>query len=172
MAGPVRGTPLTAVTSTEVEVAQWLDRVREARAAGFEVFDWMSAVDEQTSGVALVVQLIAPGAPARVLRLRAVVPPDAAIDSLTSVFAGAAWHEREAREMFGVEFLRFADGSGADLRPLLLVGSAPATPMRKDQVLSARRETPWPGAFDPTADRTRRRHLPLGVPLDSAGEPS
>ena len=35
-------------------------------------------------------------------------------------FKGAAWHERETHEMFGIDVTGFDDGSGYGLRPLLL----------------------------------------------------
>ena len=89
--------------------------------------------------------------------------------SVRDVFAGAAWHEREAAEEFGVEVV------GGDRRRLLLdVGSAPA-PLRKDEVLAARTAEPWPGAKEPgesdagagtagAASPSRRRMVPPGVP--------
>ena len=39
------------------------------------------------------------------LRHRASPKDDAWVDSLVGVFAGADWHEREAAEMFGIDFL-------------------------------------------------------------------
>ena len=59
------------------------------------------------------------------------------------LFAGAAWHEREAAELFGVEFV------GGDQRRLLLARGSPGTPLRKDEVLAARTGMAWPGAKEP-----------------------
>ena len=67
------------------------------------------------------------------LMLSASVPRDAPrLDSLREVFAGAAWHEREAAELFGVEFVG-GDRAGC-CSPADFVG----TPLRKDEVLAAR----------------------------------
>ena len=65
------------------------------------------------------------------------------IDSISGVFAGAAWHEREAAELFGVEFI------GGERRRLLLNPEFEGTPLRKDEVLAARTGMNWPGAKEP-----------------------
>ena len=68
---------------------------------------------------------------------------------MTGVFAGAAWHERETFEMFGIEFAGFDDGSGLGLRPLLLPDGFEGTPLRKSFQLAARASKPWPGGKEP-----------------------
>jgi NADH-quinone oxidoreductase subunit C len=75
----------------------------------------------------------------------------------TGVYRGAAWHERETHEMFGVVF----DGHPG-LDPLLLPDGFDGVPLRKDFVLAARREKDWPGAKEPgEQDGTRgRRRIP------------
>lgn len=79
--------------------------------------------------------------------------------SLAGVYPGAAWHEREAWEGFGVVF---DDHPG--LAPLLLDAETAARhPLRK-QVLLAGRAAPWPGAGEPGGG-TRRRRAP-GQPAD------
>ena len=86
---------------------------------------------------------------------------DPRIDTISRVFAGAAWHEREAAELFGVEFI------GGERRRLLLDPEFEGTPLRKDEVLAARTGMNWPGAKEPgEADFTpgRRRLVPPGVP--------
>jgi NADH-quinone oxidoreductase subunit C len=65
------------------------------------------------------------------------------IASWTSVFPGAAWHEREAWEMFGVHF-----AGNRDLRHIYLPSEFEGHPMRKDFPLLARRVKPWPGIVD------------------------
>ena len=86
---------------------------------------------------------------------------DPHIDSIHGVFAGAAWHEREVAELFGVEFI------GGDHRRLLLSPEFEGTPLRKDEVLAARTGMSWPGAKEPgesEASPSRRRLVPPGVP--------
>ena len=87
------------------------------------------------------------------------------------MFRGAAWHERETYEMFGIVF-----AGHEDLRPLLLPEGFEGRPLRKDFVLAARVGKPWPGAKEPGESEgerqpTRRRMLPPGVPDPAAWGP-
>jgi NADH-quinone oxidoreductase subunit C len=59
------------------------------------------------------------------------------------VFAGAAWHERETHEMFGISF----DGND-DLRHIYLPTEFEGNPLRKEFPLLARVVKPWPGIVD------------------------
>ena len=68
---------------------------------------------------------------------------DLSVATWSGVFAGANWHEREAREMFGITF----DGHPNPINmylPTDFVGH----PLRKDFPLLARRVRPWPGIVD------------------------
>jgi NADH-quinone oxidoreductase subunit C len=65
------------------------------------------------------------------------------IDSLISVYAGANWHEREANEMFGIDFV-----GHSDLRKMYLPADFEGHPLRKDFPLLARMVKPWPGIVD------------------------
>ena len=77
--------------------------------------------------------------------LRTRVPREAAtLPTLTGVFRGAAWHERETHEMFGIDF----DGHPG-LVPLLLPDGFEGHPLRKEFVLASRVAKPWPGAKEP-----------------------
>jgi NADH-quinone oxidoreductase subunit C len=101
--------------------------------------------------------------------IRTRLPVDQPLDSLTPVFRGAAWHERETHEMFGLDFVGFDDGSGLGLRPLLLPDGFDGTPLRKSFVLAARASKPWPGGKEPgesehTRATGRRRVSAPGVP--------
>jgi NADH-quinone oxidoreductase subunit C len=72
------------------------------------------------------------------------VPDDSpSLDSWTSVYAGANWHEREAWEMFGIAFV-----GHPDLRHIYLPGAFEGFPLRKDFPLLARMVKPWPGIVD------------------------
>src|SRR3954462_5971079 len=142
---------------------------------------WPSAVDAPDGdppGLDVVLHVLdsrSTGAPPppgiRRLLLRTRVPDaDPRLASLTSVWPGAAWHERETFEMFGVTFDGFDDGSGHWLRPLLLPDGFEGTPLRKAFVLAARATKPWRGATGPgepappPAPPGRRKTLPPGVP--------
>jgi len=152
---------------------------RDDPALDLGYFDWLTGVDELADGFAVVAHLYSLPRRHHVL-LRTRVPREAPrLASLTGLYAGAAWHERETFEMFGVVF----DGH-PDLRPLLLPDGFEGHPLRKDFVLAARVAKPWPGAKEPgESDHgapSRRRIRPPGVPdpaewgphaASGAGEP-
>jgi NADH-quinone oxidoreductase subunit C len=155
----------------------WADAVAGAREEGFAYFDWLSAVDrtydQDAPGFDVVCHLLDVRTPGRLpgILLTARVPAGTAIASITPVFRGAAWHERETHEMFGIDFDGFDDGTGLGLRPLLLPQGFEGTPLRKSFVLAARASKPWPGAKEPgesgeprEGGPTRRRVTPPGVP--------
>ena len=76
--------------------------------------------------------------------LKVDVPEDPfSVPTLTRLFAGANWHERECWEMFGITF----DGHPG-LRHLYLPGAFEGHPLRKDFPLVARMVKPWPGIVD------------------------
>ncbi|OEV17194.1 dehydrogenase, partial [Streptomyces nanshensis] len=100
----------------------------------------------------------------RRLVLRTTLPHQApALPTATGVYAGAAWHERETHEMFGIDF-----PGHPHLVPLLLPDSFEGHPLRKDFVLAARVAKAWPGAKEPGESGhggpKRRQMLPPGVP--------
>jgi len=121
------------------------------------------------------------GALARVL-VRTRVPNGQSAASATGLWSGAAWHERETHEMFGIDFEGFDDGTGLGLRPLLLPNGFDGTPLRKSFVLAARASKAWPGAKEPgesseggegspahTEKPGRRKIAPPGVPDSTWG---
>jgi NADH-quinone oxidoreductase subunit C len=65
------------------------------------------------------------------------------ISSLTGVYAGANWHEREAHEMFGINF----EGH-PNLALLYLPDGFEGNPLRKSYPLLSREVKPWPGKVD------------------------
>jgi NADH-quinone oxidoreductase subunit C len=68
---------------------------------------------------------------------------DPALDSLTGVYAGADWHEREAAEMYGLQF-RGHPSPGNLYLPDGFIGY----PLRKSYRLASREVKPWPGKVD------------------------
>jgi NADH-quinone oxidoreductase subunit C len=164
-----------ALQRREVQPEEWATAVTQAREAAYSFFDWLSAVDqtddEQAPGFDVVCHLLDPSTPTALRRLliRTRLPEGRALPSITGVFRGAAWHERETHEMFGVEFDGFDDGSGLGLRPLLLPDGFEGTPLRKSFVLAARASKAWPGAKEPgegehSRPTGRRRVSAPGVP--------
>ncbi|GHC70531.1 NADH-quinone oxidoreductase subunit C [Streptomyces flavofungini] len=152
------------VLTVDVPVASWTDALRTARdELGCTYFDWLSAVDEPGTGFRVSAHVVALS-PVRRLLVRTTVPHEApTLPTAVDVYAGAAWHERETHEMFGVGF----DGH-PHLVPLLLPETFEGHPLRKDFVLAARVAKAWPGAKEPGESEhggpKRRQMLPPGVP--------
>ena len=159
-----------------VEVEAWRVSLAAARDEGYTFFDWLSAVDrtydEAAPGFDVTAHLLDVGTQGalRGILLVTRVPDGSAVDSVTGVFAGAAWHERETFEMFGIDFAGFDDGSGLPIRPLLLPDGFEGTPLRKSFQLAARASKPWPGGKEPgeghdsAKSPSRRRVQAPGVP--------
>ncbi|GAA3576634.1 NADH-quinone oxidoreductase subunit C [Streptomyces osmaniensis] len=152
------------VLTVDVPPASWLAALEAARdRLGCTYFDWLSAVDEPGTGFRVAAH-VAALSPVRRLLVRTTVPHAApTLPSAVGVYAGAAWHERETHEMFGVVF---ADHPALD--HLLLPENFEGHPLRKDFVLAARVAKAWPGAKEPGESEhggpKRRQMLPPGVP--------
>ncbi|MEU4352759.1 NADH-quinone oxidoreductase subunit C [Streptomyces sp. NPDC023838] len=170
--------------TVDVPAGSWIAALEIARdQLGCTYFDWLSAVDEPGTGFRVCAHVVSlgslrsserpespesPGSPegrrVRRLLVRTTVPHTAPVlASAVDVYAGAAWHERETHEMFGVEF----EGH-PNLIPLLLPEGFEGHPLRKDFVLAARVAKAWPGAKEPGESEhggpKRRQMLPPGVP--------
>lgn len=151
------------------DAAAWHAAVLAARdQLGLDFFDWLSAVDELDEGFGVVVHLWSiTGRFGLLLRTR--IPRERPqLESIVDVFPGAAWHERETSEMFGVGF-------PDELPHLLLPPEFEGHPLRKDFVLASRVAKPWPGAKEPGeghGDAPRRQAVrPPGVPAPNEWGP-
>ncbi|MFD7340922.1 NADH-quinone oxidoreductase subunit C [Streptomyces violascens] len=152
--------------TVDVPAGSWIAALEIARdKLGCTYFDWLSAVDEPGTGFRVCAHVVSLGE-GRVRRLlvRTTVPHSAPVlTSAIDVYAGAAWHERETHEMFGVDFT-----DHPHLVPLLLPENFEGHPLRKDFVLAARVAKAWPGAKEPGESEhggpKRRQMLPPGVP--------
>ncbi|KJK13834.1 NADH dehydrogenase [Terrabacter sp. 28] len=170
----------------DVPFGEWSSTVLALREEGYAYFDWLTAVDEtdreggggdsaderDAAGFDVVCHLVDTREPGRVpsVLVRTRAPEGVPVPSLTPIFRGAAWHERETHEMFGIDFDGFDDGTGLGLRPLLLPEGFEGTPLRKSFVLAARASKAWPGAKEPGEGHDsarapgRRRVQAPGVP--------
>ena len=81
---------------------------------------------------------------ARAVTIKVDIPDDdLSLATWIPVYPGANWHEREAAEMFGIDFV-----GHPNKRKLYLPGAFEGFPMRKDYALLSRRIKPWPGIVD------------------------
>jgi NADH-quinone oxidoreductase subunit C len=152
-----------------VATDDWVGAVERLRdAGGYTYFDWLSAVDDGPDGFGIFCHLYNPAERQHVLLSTRVTREEPALATVTGVFRGASWHERETREMFGIEFV----GHPYPAR-LLLSESFEGHPLRKDFVLTARVSKTWPGAKEPgesgDGSPSRRKMQPPGVPDPSWG---
>ena len=106
------------------------DPTETGAAGGDTRFQLLARVNDVASGRSIIAKA---DLPADDLRAPSWVP----------VYPGANWHEREAWEMFGIDF----DGHPG-LRHIYLPGAFEGHPLRKDYPLLARRVKPWPGLVD------------------------
>jgi NADH-quinone oxidoreductase subunit C len=154
--------------TVDVPAERWVDAataVRDDERIACGYFDWLSAYDAGDAGMAVVAHLWSTRHRHHLLLRTHVAREGGRLASLTGVWAGANWHERETYEMFGVVF----DGH-PNLAPLLLPEGFEGHPLRKEFVLASRVAKAWPGAKEPgesdhdTGSPGRRRMLPPGVP--------
>ncbi len=141
----------------EVPADRWVAALTTARdELGLVFFSWLSAVDwasevavgdpfpgevEDRFEVLAMLADISEGR--RVIFSTALSKESPTIASLVEVFAGANWHEREAYEMFGIDF----EGH-PNLIHLYLPDAFQGNPLRKSFPLLSREVKPWPGTVD------------------------
>ena len=119
------GVPAWRVDATGVP-----DAARRLRAAGFDYLLFLTAVDRPAEAKFEMTYLITRFDDGRQLALVADLPREAAeIDTVSGIWAGANWHERETFDMFGIVFR-----GHPYLRRILLDGDWPGHPLRKDYV--------------------------------------
>ncbi|MCQ3804168.1 MAG: NADH-quinone oxidoreductase subunit C [bacterium] len=95
-----------------------------------ERFELLCAVSDVTSGELVVFST----------DLEATAPT---VDSLIEIYPGADWHEREAREMFGITFVGHPCPEN-----LYLPNEFAGNPLLKSFPLLSREVKPWPGDVD------------------------
>jgi NADH:ubiquinone oxidoreductase subunit C len=113
----------------------------------FDFFDFMAGVDEREAGFSVVTHLYSV-AHRHHVTLRALAPGGRQapkLPTLTGIYRGANWHEREAYDMFGIEF----EGHPGLLPRILTIENFEGFPLRKEFLLSTRQAKPWPGAKEP-----------------------
>lgn len=105
---------------------------------------FLSAVDWQEEGFEVVIAVFSVRFQNTVIVKVRLPADDPRMPTLTGVFGGANWHERETAEMFGITF----DGHPNPVK-LYLSEDFEGHPLRKSFRLASRTYKPWPGAKDP-----------------------
>ena len=140
-----------------IEPSKWIETMTELKNEfGLTYFSWLSAIDWENE--------VAVGDPPKepvsphfeiicclsesiegnlVLVSTKVEKENPSIDSLVSIYAGSNWHEREAYEMFGIDFINHPN-----LTKIYLPDGYEGNPMLKSFELISREVKPWPGDVD------------------------
>ena len=122
------------------EIATFL---RDEPDLALDYCDFSSGVDFGEQGFEVVTHLYST-AHRHNVRLKVKLPAeDPHCPTLSDIYPGANWHERETSEMFGVTF----DGHPQPVK-LLLPEPFEGHPLRKDFALMSREAKPWPGAVE------------------------
>ena len=133
--------------SVWVTPANWRTAAQHLHDCGlchFDFITFLSAVDLETEGFEVVLHVYSVRRQHHV-NLRTLVPRDGArLPTLSDIWLGANWCERETWELFGVEF----DGH-PNLVKLLLPVEFEGFPLRKDFLLMTREAKEWPGEKEP-----------------------
>jgi NADH-quinone oxidoreductase subunit C len=109
-----------------------------------DYFTFLSAVDWEAEGFEVVVVVFSTEHLVTVGVKMALSKDHARLPSITGVYGGANWHERECGEMFGITF----DGH-PNPDKLYLSEDFIGHPLLKSFRLASRAFKPWPGAKDP-----------------------
>lgn len=124
-ADPAPGVPAWRVAADGIP-----DAARRMRDAGFDYLLFVTAVDRPTEAKFELLYLLSRYDDGRQAALLADVPREAPeIDTVSGVWAGADWHERETFDLFGIVFR-----GHPFLRRILLDEDWPGHPLRKDYV--------------------------------------
>ena len=147
----------------DVDPSTWQVAAERLQAAGLTYADFLTAY---VHGDDLDVLLhVCTASVVDSVLLRTHVTAGDSLPTLTSVYPGVDWHERETAEMFGLTFVGHPNPVH-----LLLPNDFPGHPLLKSFALNPRVDRVWPGEVEPADPnaraRTRRKSLPPGVLAD------
>ncbi|HEX2025675.1 MAG TPA: NADH-quinone oxidoreductase subunit C [Actinomycetota bacterium] len=114
--------------------------LRDDEEFACDYLDFVSAVDRGEDGLDVVVQLYSTARRHHARVKVAAGKEEPAAPTISDLYPGANWHERETWELFGIRF----DGH-PQLVKLLLPEQFEGHPLRKDFPLTTRLAKPWPG---------------------------
>lgn len=126
-----------------------LTRLRDENEVACRFFTFLSGVDrsefaDEPGGLEVLIHVYSPD---YVIHVNIHVPVDSenpVCPSITGVYRGADWHERETHEMFGIEF-----ENHPRLVNLYLPEDFEGHPLLRSFKLPSRVIKEWPGAKDP-----------------------
>ncbi len=151
LGGGILGSTLAyQLFTVHVAPSAWVETFRRCRdepLLAFDLFDSLHGVDAREDGFDVVAILYSTSTGNRLaLRTRCEGGRERPVcRSLTEVYRGADWMERETWDMFGIEF----DGHPALEPRILTVENFEGWPLRKDFHLASRIAKPWPGVKEP-----------------------
>lgn len=126
---------------------RWVEVARHCKDCGrchFDFVTFLTAVDEEDQGFEVVLHVYSVRRQHHVNVKTLVSKESPHLPTLSGVWVGANWCERETWELFGVEF----DGH-PNLVKLLLPVEFEGFPLRKDFALMTREAKEWPGVKEP-----------------------
>jgi NADH:ubiquinone oxidoreductase subunit C len=145
------------------DVPRVLRTAKEDPRLDFKYLRCLSGVDQMEEGLEVVYHLYSFTHKHNVTIKTRVPQEDPRLASVTSIWKGADWHEREAAEMFGLVF----EGH-PNLVPLLLPEDmTDHHPLRKDNPLAEIEE--WQGEVL-GAEVSRAGHIPAGMDAGAQAE--
>ena len=114
--------------------------LRDDEEFACDFLDFVGGVDRGEDGFDVVAQLYSTPRRHQVRVKVAAGKEDPVVPTISDLYPGANWHERETWELFGIRF----DGH-PQLVKLLLPEQFEGHPLRKDFPLTTRLAKPWPG---------------------------
>lgn len=133
--------------SVWVSAADWVPFARHLKDCGlcrFDLFTFLTAVDLEAEGLEVVLHLYSVRRQHHVNVKTVLTREGPRLPTLTGLWLGADWCERETWELFGVVF----DGH-PNLEKLLLPVEFEGYPLRKDFLLMTREVKEFPGLKEP-----------------------
>jgi NADH:ubiquinone oxidoreductase subunit C len=120
---------------------------RDDPRLAFDFFDFLTAVDEREDGFSVIIHLYSTRHRHHI-QIRALADggrDEPTMPTISHLYRGANWHERETYDMFGITF----EGHPGLLPRILTVENFEGFPLRKEFLLMTREVKPWPGLKEP-----------------------
>lgn len=138
----------------EVQNIDWVTEHKALKQQGFIRFEYLTAAHISNDEFEIFSKVSNADYSESVLLNTTVINE---VQTLIFVYVGAAFHERETSQMFGLNF-----AGHNDMKPAFEVDFS-GYPLRRDFALTTRQQTNWPGASEPDEKARRRPSLPPGV---------